>query len=147
MNTFMTFSLLNYNFFNVLAFSFCLNIEAEKTAAISQTPFLERKRSNCDWYFAEFCSLWLNWLESTFVQRMAWRRPATSHSLNQWWLDYRRIYESLCLNDLTIFYLVSWTLPIWNLPTAQLTHCGIVTPYAVRHLGKRWLRLSFGLKL
>ena len=31
------------------------------------------------------------------VQIMAWRR----HYLDQWWLDYRRIYASLCLNELT----------------------------------------------
>ena len=35
------------------------------------------------------------------VQIMDWRRPATSHYLNQWWLDYRRIYASLGLNELT----------------------------------------------
>ena len=34
------------------------------------------------------------------VQIMAWRRPGASHYLNQWWLDYRRIYESLGLNEL-----------------------------------------------
>ena len=32
---------------------------------------------------------------------MAWRRQATSHYLNQWWFDYRRIYASLGLNELT----------------------------------------------
>ena len=44
----------------------------------------------------------------TLVQVMAWRRPgakplseqAPSHYLNQWWLDYRRIYASLGLNEL-----------------------------------------------
>ena len=34
------------------------------------------------------------------VQIMALRRPATSHYLNKWWLDYRRIYASLGLNEL-----------------------------------------------
>ena len=32
---------------------------------------------------------------------MAWCRPATSHYLNQWWLDHWRIYASLGLNELT----------------------------------------------
>ena len=37
------------------------------------------------------------------VQLMAWHQAnqATSHYLNQWWLDYRRIYASLCLNKLS----------------------------------------------
>ena len=34
------------------------------------------------------------------VQIMAWRHPATSHYLNQWWLVQRRIYASLGLNEL-----------------------------------------------
>ena len=32
---------------------------------------------------------------------MAWQDQATSHYLNQWWLDYRRLYASLGLNELT----------------------------------------------
>ena len=36
----------------------------------------------------------------TMVQVMAWRDQATIHYLNQWWLDYRRIYASLGLNEL-----------------------------------------------
>ena len=35
------------------------------------------------------------------VQLMACAGQATSHYLNQWWLDYRRIYASLGLNELT----------------------------------------------
>ena len=34
------------------------------------------------------------------VQIMAWRRLGDNHCLNQWWLDYRRIYASLGLNEL-----------------------------------------------
>ena len=34
------------------------------------------------------------------VQIMAWRRQATGHYLNQWWLVYWRIYASLGLNEL-----------------------------------------------
>ena len=37
----------------------------------------------------------------TLVQVMAWRRPGDKPYLNQWWLDYRRIYASLGLNELT----------------------------------------------
>ena len=36
------------------------------------------------------------------VKIMAWRRPGDNHYLNQWWLDYRRIYVSLSLNELTL---------------------------------------------
>ena len=38
------------------------------------------------------------------VQIMAWCDQATSHYLNQWWLDYRRIYASLGLNELRSFW-------------------------------------------
>ena len=38
----------------------------------------------------------------TLVQVMAWLRPGDKlFHLNQWWLDYRRIYASLSLNELT----------------------------------------------
>ena len=37
---------------------------------------------------------------------------ATNHYLNQWWLDYQRIYASLGLNE--------------------LTHCGLMAPYSNR---------------
>ena len=36
------------------------------------------------------------------VQIKAWRRQATSHYLNQWWLVYWRIYASLGFNELTV---------------------------------------------
>ena len=39
---------------------------------------------------------------TALVQIMAWRRPATSHYLNQWWLVYWRIYASFGLNELNI---------------------------------------------
>ena len=52
-------------------------------------------------------------------QIMAWRRQATSHYLNQWWLVYWRIYASLGLNDLTRTIIANRTwryLPIrWAL--------------------------------
>ena len=39
------------------------------------------------------------------VQIMAWRRKATkatSHYVNQWWLDHRRIYALLGLNEIEL---------------------------------------------
>ena len=42
----------------------------------------------------------------------------TSHYLNQWWLDYRRIYASLGLNELNILSeMGSWST------LAQIAHC------------------------
>ena len=35
------------------------------------------------------------------VQIMAWRRSGDKPFLNQWWVDYRRIYASLGLNELS----------------------------------------------
>ena len=46
---------------------------------------------------------------------MAWRRPGSSHYLNQWWLVYRRIYASPGLNELwkdTILGIITLTLRI-----------------------------------
>ena len=34
------------------------------------------------------------------VQMMAWRRPGDKPLSELWWLDYRRIYASLGLNEL-----------------------------------------------
>ena len=41
---------------------------------------------------------------------MAWHVQATSHYLNQWWLDYWRIYGSLDLNELNdrVFFSRKW---------------------------------------
>ena len=39
------------------------------------------------------------------VQKMAWRWPATSYYLNQWWLIYWRIHASLALIELTPYVL------------------------------------------
>ena len=41
------------------------------------------------------------------VQIMAWCRPGDKPLYEPWWLDYRRIYASLVLNEITItYYLV-----------------------------------------
>ena len=42
------------------------------------------------------------------VQIMAWRRQATSHYLNQWWLFYRCIYASRSLNELKVIATQEW---------------------------------------
>ena len=48
------------------------------------------------------------------VQIMAWRRPGDKpSSMNQWWLVYRRIYESLGFNELTLLPCESW----WHICT------------------------------
>ena len=61
---------------------------------------------------------------------------ATSHYLNQWWLDYRRIYASLGLNELMyiiLFSCISLSLrppKIINLTYLfTWTDCGLVTHY------------------
>ena len=38
---------------------------------------------------------------SALVHIMAWRRPGDKHYLNKWWWDYRCVYASLGLNELT----------------------------------------------
>ena len=43
----------------------------------------------------------------TLVQVMVGADQATSQYLNQWWLDYRRIYESLGLNQLRSYRTIS----------------------------------------
>ena len=39
---------------------------------------------------------------TALVQIVAWCWPGADHYLSQWWLDYRRIYASLCLNELNL---------------------------------------------
>ena len=58
------------------------------------------------------------------VQIMAWRRP--SHYLNQWWLDYRRIYAPLGINELKMFYTkMMYLSPLYRQLCLQLR-----VPYA-----------------
>ena len=53
---------------------------------------------------------------------------ATSHYLDQWWLDYRRIYASLGLNELRCYTAVSRHIHIrldaWNCQLVQLEYLG-----------------------
>ena len=59
----------------------------------------------------------------TLVQIMAWRRHAPSHYLNQWWLDYRRIYASLGLIGLDKFsFEVLWLFQIVNRISVNRRH-------------------------
>ena len=39
---------------------------------------------------------------TALVKIMAWRQPAASHYLNQWWWVYWRIYASLCLTSIIV---------------------------------------------
>ena len=52
------------------------------------------------------------------LQILAWRRPGKSHYLTQWWLDYRRIYASLGLNEIIAnwvsAYAWDWYLEGWD---------------------------------
>ena len=44
----------------------------------------------------------------TLVQIMAWHWPGDKPLSEQWWLDYRRIYMSLGLNELTMLVDLVW---------------------------------------
>ena len=79
----------------------------DKMAAISQTTL-----SN------HFSLMKMFEFRLRFVQMMAWRRQATSHYRDQWWLDYRRIYASLGLNELSqvienSYEIYKWVAEIW----------------------------------
>ena len=78
----------------------------DKMAAIFQTTF----SNTFSWM--KTCKFWLRFHWSLFPKVQIailnrWFRwwlgagQATSHYLSQWWLDYRRIYASLGLNELT----------------------------------------------
>ena len=80
----------------------------EKMDAISQTML----SNTFSWMKMSWFRLKFHWGLFLRVQLMTsqhWFRywlgadQATSHCLNQWWLDYRRIYASLDLNQLTHF--------------------------------------------
>ena len=79
----------------------------DKMNAISQTTFSNAFSSMkmFEFWLKFHCSLFLR-VKLTIFQH--WFRKwlgaeqATSHYLNQWWLDQRRIYESLGLSELII---------------------------------------------
>ena len=84
----------------------------DKMAAISQTTLsnafswmkMLEFRLNFHW------SLFLRFQLKIFQHWFRWwlgADQATSHYLNQWWLDYRRIYASLGLNELTHWGLIN----------------------------------------
>ena len=56
---------------------------------------------------------------------MAWCRSDASHYLNQWWLDYQRIYASLGLNELK--HHDDWTDEAHLTCPANERYCYIVT--------------------
>ena len=47
---------------------------------------------------------------------------ATSHYLNQWWLDYRRIYASLGLNELKSMCENAWGQICIDVPKLMISH-------------------------
>ena len=117
----------------------------ERMTAISQTTFSDA----FSWMKIFEFRLKFHWslfprVQLTIVQH--WFRQwlgadqATSHYLNQWWLDYRRIYASLGLNELTIVmvhnralaygdfaWLVGastrWVWCLANRPISQILEC------------------------
>ena len=61
------------------------------------------------------------------VQVTVWRRSATSHYLNQWWLVYWRIYASLGLDELREHgYVWYFTRLILGLRPANERRCYFV---------------------
>ena len=99
---------------------FCLSLNVlthwgrDKMAAIFQTTF----SNGFSWM--KIYEFWLTFHWSLFLGLQLtifhhWFRKwlgadqATSHDLNQWWLDYRRIYVSLGLNEL-IYFWCNWKL-------------------------------------
>ena len=80
----------------------------DKMAAIFQTTFSDA----FSWMKIYTFWLWFDWNlfpRDQLTVFLHWFRKwlgavqATSHYLNQWWLDYWRIYASLGLNELTTF--------------------------------------------
>ena len=78
-----------------------------KIDAISQTSFSNvfSSMKMCEFRFKSHWSVFLR-VQLTIIQHRfrQWlgADQATSHYLNQWWLDYRRIYASLGLNELKL---------------------------------------------
>ena len=70
---------------------------------------------------------------------MAWRRPGTSHYLNQWWLDYRRIYVSLGLNELRF----PWITTISRFESCVVAY-GRKHLFCVVHTHLLWVFFSLG---
>ena len=98
----------------------------DKIDAISQTTFW----STFSWMKMFEFRLKFHWnlflrVQLTIFQH--WFRywlgavQATSHYLNQWWLDYRRIYAPLGLNELTDTLWVIWMFPL-HLAGASVDH-------------------------
>ena len=84
----------------------------DKMAAIIQTTFSNAFSwmKMCEFRLKFHWSLFLRVQLTIFHHWFRWwlgAYQATSHYLNQWWLDLRRIYASLCLNDLRASYWMS----------------------------------------
>ena len=89
------------------------------------------------------------WVQLTIFQH--WFRQwlgadqATSHYLNQWWLDYRRIYASLGLNELTHYTLwrhmasENWAIIGWDNDLSPI-RCQVII------LKQGWLVVNWTLR-
>ena len=99
----------------------------DKIGAISQTAF-SNEFSWMKMYEYRFKNHWSLFLRVQLTISQYWIRKwlgadqATSHYVDQWWLDYRRIYASLGLNELrvTFFHIIftlsmmRWGKSDWN---------------------------------
>ena len=94
--------------------------------AISQTTF----SNTFSWMKMFEFRLKFHWILFPMVQLIIfqyWFRwwlgadQATSHYLNQWWLDYRRIYASLGLNELTANFVMPQfsTMSFWGISCCE----------------------------
>ena len=75
---------------------------------------------------------------------------ATSHYLNQWWLDYRRIYASLGLNELTaIFHINVIVCPCakFHLPCFKWVYVAIFITFKPSQNGRQFADNVFGWEL
>ena len=65
---------------------------------------------------------------------------ATSHYLNQWWLDYRRIYASLGLNELINAFWIPLYYRYIFIDALHINALCLLTSYGDTDLGQHWLR-------
>ena len=106
----------------------------DKLDAISQTTFSSAFSSLKMFGFQlKFHWSFFLWLQLTIFQQLfSYRLGAvqtTSHYLNQWWLDYRRIYASLGLNELKkvqqenklLYFIGDYNIKLLNVDSHSLT--------------------------
>ena len=67
---------------------------------------------------------------------------ATSHYLNQWWLDNRRIHASLCLNELNC-YMHAHSFPIPSSPSHDQFAKYAIKPWKLWRLSTWWWEMMY----